>query len=127
MFKKRAIKLFIPLVMLVFVAAYAKHRLVDSKLQAESNLKDKAMDETSGIAASSINPDIFYVHNDSGDTSRFFAIDTKGNLKSTIYFHGDEKPLGVGDCEDIAVGPGPKKGQSYVYLGDIGDNSIATG
>jgi hypothetical protein len=27
------------------------------------------------------------------------------------------------DCEDIAVGPGPQKGKSYVYLGDIGDNA----
>jgi hypothetical protein len=26
------------------------------------------------------------------------------------------------DCEDIAVGNGPKKNKSYVYLGDIGDN-----
>jgi hypothetical protein len=28
----------------------------------------------------------------------------------------------VRDCEDIAVGPGPVKGKSYVYDGDIGDN-----
>jgi len=122
MFKPRTLKIFIPLVALMFIAAYAKHRLIDSKLQPESILKDKAMDETSGIAASSINPDLFYVHNDSGDTSRFFAIDAKGNLRSTIYFRGNEKMWGVADCEDIAVGPGPKKGRSYIYLGDIGDN-----
>ncbi|MBL4676165.1 MAG: hypothetical protein JKY70_08190 [Mucilaginibacter sp.] len=122
MFKPRALKIFIPLVALIFVAAYAKHRLVDSKLQPESNLKDKAMDEISGIAASSINPDLFYVHNDSGDTSRFFAMDSKGNLKSTMYYTGKRKHLGVLDCEDIAVGPGPLKGRSYVYVGDIGDN-----
>lgn len=123
MVRSRAVKIIVPLVVLVFVAAFAKHRFIDSKMQPEGNLKDKAMDETSGIASSTKNPDIFYVHNDSGDTSRFFAIDAKGNLKSTIYFKGNEQPPGVTDCEDIAVGPGPKKKQSYVYLGDIGDNA----
>ncbi|RFZ91918.1 hypothetical protein D0C36_10745 [Mucilaginibacter conchicola] len=122
MFKPRAFKIILLLVALMFVAAYAKHRFIDRKLQPESNLKDKEMDEISGIAASSINPDLFYVHNDSGDTSRFFAIDKKGNLKSTIYFKGDYPRRGARDCEDIAVGPGPAKGKSYVYLGDIGDN-----
>jgi hypothetical protein len=82
------------------------------------------MDEISGIAASGINHDLYYVHNDSGDTSRFFAINPDGKLKSTIYFKGDpkEKHWGVHDCEDIAVGPGPVNGKSYVYMGDIGDN-----
>ncbi len=82
------------------------------------------MNEISGIAASGINDNLYYVHNDSGDTSRFFAITPNGQLKSTIYFKGDAKEsYGVKDCEDIAVGPGPVKGKSYVYLGDIGDNS----
>jgi hypothetical protein len=81
------------------------------------------MDEISGIAASGINPDIYYVHNDSGDTSRFFSIYPNGQVKSTVYFKGDPKEIrGVYDCEDIAVGPGPVKGKNYVYMGDIGDN-----
>jgi hypothetical protein len=81
------------------------------------------MNEISGIAASGLNAGIYYVHNDSGDTSRFFAITPDGKLKSTIYFKGDShEELGVRDCEDIAVGPGPVKGKSYVYMGDIGDN-----
>lgn len=29
----------------------------------------------------------------------------------------------VQDCEDIATGPGPVKGKSYIYLADIGDNA----
>jgi len=81
------------------------------------------MDEISGIAASGINENLFYVHNDSGDTSRFFAILPSGKVKSIIYFKGDPKEtFGVHDCEDIAVGPGPVMGKSYVYMGDIGDN-----
>ena len=53
----------------------------------------------------------------------FFAIDETGKLQATYYFHGLESGrFGVRDCEDIAVGPGPAKNKSYVYLGDIGDN-----
>jgi hypothetical protein len=32
-------------------------------------------------------------------------------------------PVGNRDWEDIAVGPGPVPGKSYVYVGDIGDNN----
>jgi len=87
-------------------------------------LQDAAMKEISGIASSRINKNILYVHNDSGDTSRFFAIVPNGELKATYYFKADAaKPnANVVDCEDIAVGVGPVKGKSYIYLGDIGDN-----
>jgi hypothetical protein len=124
MFKSRALKIFVPVLGLCFLAAFAKHRLIDNKHLPESHLYSKEMDETSGLVASAINPDIYYAHNDSGDTSRFFAITADGKLKSTIFFTGDVNipKLGVVDCEDIAIGPGPAKGKSYVYLGDIGDN-----
>lgn len=80
------------------------------------------LSELSGLFISKDN--LFFVHNDSGDTSRFFAIDAKGNLVSTLYFKGDasNKHYGVTDCEDIAGGPGPVKNKTYIYLGDIGDN-----
>jgi hypothetical protein len=80
------------------------------------------LNEISGLLISS--DSLFFVHNDSGDTSRFFAIDAKGNLMATLYFKGDpsKKQFGVTDCEDIAGGPGPIKNKSYIYLGDIGDN-----
>jgi len=123
MSRRRKLRITLPVVILLFIGAYAKHRLIDRKQMPEGRLMDKEMDETSGIAASTINPGIYYVHNDSGDTSRFFAITADGKLKSTIYFKGHKQHLGVLDFEDIAVGPGPVKGKSYVYLGDIGDNS----
>ncbi|RYE35886.1 MAG: hypothetical protein EOP42_05355 [Sphingobacteriaceae bacterium] len=85
--------------------------------QNQNTLQDAEMKETSGIAASHLNRNILYVHNDSGDTSRFFAITLNGQLKKAFYFKGDAI-----DCEDIAVGPGTEKGKSYIYLGDIGDN-----
>src|SRR5882757_7259053 len=68
-------------------------------------LEDNRLNETSGIAASVANAGLYYVHNDSGDTSRFFAIDTNGKMKGVFYFNGDHSQpgLGVQDCEDIAV------------------------
>ncbi|WP_457126133.1 hypothetical protein [Mucilaginibacter sp. HD30] len=84
------------------------------------------MSETSGMAASGINKELFYVHNDSGDTSRFFVINAEGKLFNTIYYRADTTlKNGVLDCEDIAVGPGPKDGKSYIYIGDMGDNGAA--
>jgi hypothetical protein len=117
------IKIIIPTVIILFFAAYAEHRHDAQQLNITGHLRNKELDETSGIAASAIRKDIYYVHNDSGDTSRFFAITPDGTLKNAIYYKGDPKEkLGARDCEDIAVGIGPEKGKSYVYMGDIGDN-----
>jgi hypothetical protein len=91
------------------------------------HLQDAVLKEISGIASSHINKNILYVHNDSGDTSRFFAITPTGQLKTTFYFKADaaRPTVNVIDCEDIAVGPGPARGTSYIYLGDIGDNGAS--
>src|SRR3569833_2877109 len=119
------IKILIPLVALMFFGAYAWHKHVQKENTITGYLGNRVLDEISGIAASGVNEDIYYVHNDSGDTSRFFAIKPNGKLISTIFFKGDKKePQGVADCEDIAVGPGPDSNKNYVYIGDIGDNSV---
>lgn len=121
-FKKK--RILVPItVLLMLIAAYAQKN-ARAKTPISGKLQDEAMDEISGIAASSVFPGVYYVHNDSGDTSRFFAITPTGKLKATIYFNAEKaEKFGVRDCEDIAVGPGPVKGKSYVYMGDIGDNN----
>lgn len=82
------------------------------------------LNEVSGVAASRLHSNTLYVHNDSGDSSRFFAIHPNGELLAIYNFKGvSNNGLGVKDCEDIAVGPGPAAGKSYIYLADIGDNS----
>jgi len=87
-------------------------------------LQDDRLNELSGIASSQAHPGTFYVHNDSGDTSRFFSIGSDGHLNAVFYFKGDASSrLGVVDVEDIALSGGPEKGSGYVYLGDIGDNN----
>jgi len=113
-------------VILLFVGAYARHRYMWAKITITGQLNDRAMDETSGMAASGVSDSLFYVHNDSGDSSRFFVINTEGKLLNTINYKGDSTLRGGAfDCEDIAVGPGPQAGKSYVYIGDIGDNGAA--
>ena len=74
--------------------------------------------EASGVAASRRYGNVLWVHNDSGDTNRVFAIATNGASFATYVLGGAE----ANDWEDIAVGPGPVAGTSYVYVGDIGDN-----
>ena len=123
MSRSRKIKIIIPIVVILFFAAFAEHRHDAQQLNITGRLRIKEMDEISGIAVSGFRKDIYYIHNDSGDTSRFFAITPDGTIKNVIYFKCDpSQPLGAVDCEDIAVGIGPDKNKSYVYLGDIGDN-----
>ena len=74
--------------------------------------------EASGVAASRRYGNVLWVHNDSGDTNRVFAIATNGASFATYVLGGAE----ANDWEDIAVGPGPVADTSYVYVGDIGDN-----
>jgi len=124
MSRTKKLNILIPIVVLMFFGAYARHRYMLKEYPISGTLQEKYMDEISGIAASGINKGLYYIHNDSGDTSRFFTINPiGGKLASTVYFNGDPNlPQGVWDCEDIAVGPGPVPGKSYLYVGDIGDN-----
>jgi hypothetical protein len=76
----------------------------------------KALKEISGLVASGHHPGVLWVHNDGSDR-RLFALQTNGQVVSVFKF----KPK-VSDLEDIALGPGPEAGVSYLYVGDIGDN-----
>jgi hypothetical protein len=76
------------------------------------------LDEASGIAASRKNPGVLWSHNDSGDANRIFALNENGQHLGIFTIVGATSR----DWEDIAVGPGPADGESYLYIGDIGDN-----
>lgn len=86
-------------------------------------VESELIKEASGIAASRRNPGVLWVHNDSGDSARVFAISATGKHLGVYNLPG----VTARDCEDIAVGPGPVTGQSYLYLGDIGDNNAVRG
>lgn len=74
--------------------------------------------EASGLAASRTTPGVFWAHNDSGDTTRVFALGPGGENRGVWYLEG----ITARDWEDIAVGPGPVDSLSYLYIGEIGDN-----
>jgi hypothetical protein len=81
------------------------------------NIQDARINESSGICASRGLDGVYYTHNDSGDTARFFKFNRKGEVLG-VYNVTNAKP--AVDWEDIAsatVG-----GKAYIFCGDIGDN-----
>lgn len=74
------------------------------------------IDEASGLAVSRLNDNILWVHNDSGDTARIFAIDTQGHQLATVNITGVKN----NDWEDIASFV--YQGESYLLIADVGDN-----
>lgn len=84
-----------------------------------ANLKNPDINESSGLAASRIAPGVYWTHNDSGDGPFVYAFDATGASRGVFRVTGAQ----ARDWEDMAIGPGPQRGQSYLYLGDIGDNN----
>lgn len=83
-----------------------------------AHLENSDVDESSGIVASRRNPGLFWTHNDSGGAPLLYLFDRKGRDLGTWRVRGATAT----DWEDIAIGPGPVRGRSYLYIGDIGDN-----
>jgi hypothetical protein len=74
--------------------------------------------EASGLAASRVNPDIFWGHNDSAEPY-VFAVDGSGQVRGRVRIAG----ASVADWEAITAAPCGN--QSCLYIGDIGDNNRA--
>ena len=82
-----------------------------------AKLSDPAINESSGMARSYRFPGRYYTHNDSGDSARFWRFDESGKTEGPYSLAG----ASAVDWEDLAsVRIGEK---SYLYFGDIGDNS----
>ncbi len=79
-------------------------------------LEDQRINECSGIAWSRTQP-ILWLHNDSGDSARFFGVSEEGDLIAVVRLAG----ASARDWEDMARGPWPEGGDA-LYFGDIGDN-----
>ncbi|MGI8668042.1 MAG: hypothetical protein ACR2N4_18755 [Jatrophihabitans sp.] len=81
-------------------------------------LADPRIDEASGLAIGHRSPSVLYVHNDSGDRARFFAVDAgTGRTRAVCTVTGARNI----DWEDLATGP-DSHGVASVWLADIGDN-----
>lgn len=78
--------------------------------------------EASGLVASWVNADAWWITNDSGDTARIFALGTDGDLLATVDIAGAE----ARDWESLAIGP-PMHGMNpTLYVGDTGNNLMRT-
>ena len=81
-------------------------------------VQNDKIDEASGIASSRLNPYLIWVHNDSGDFARIYAVAYDGTHLGVLRLPGEI----AFDWEDMSIGPGPKDNTDYIYIGDIGNN-----
>jgi hypothetical protein len=84
-----------------------------SKVTRWSVVRDQRIDEASGISRSTYHRGLVYLHNDSGDVARFFAIGAGGRTKAVFRV----RHVVAHDWEDMAAGP-----HHTLWFGDIGDN-----
>jgi hypothetical protein len=78
----------------------------------EGALQSDELDEVSGMAASHRQRDLLWVHNDSGDDARIFAVRHDGSLRAEVVLDGVE----ARDFEDISVHA------DTIYVADTGNN-----
>jgi hypothetical protein len=78
----------------------------------EARLASEELNEVSGMIASQQQPDLFWVHNDSGDQARIFAVGRDGSLRAEVALEGVEAI----DFEDISLHDG------VLYVADTGNN-----
>jgi hypothetical protein len=87
---------------------------------AVANLGEPALLEVSGMVASPTHKGVLWMHNDSGDDARIFAISTEGAPLGTLKFPDVE----ARDFEDIAAAPCPDLSGPCIYVADTGDNNL---
>ncbi len=86
-----------------------------------ATLRNVRIDESSGIACSRRNEGIFWTHNDSGDESRLYAFNERGDSVAEITVAGAE----FIDCEDLCSFTLPETDGPVPLLlaADTGNNS----
>lgn len=84
-----------------------------AKTSLSCTVRDGRIDEASGISRSTYRHGWFYMHNDSGDSARFFAVGQKCRTKAVFRV----RHAVAADWEDMAAGP-----HHTLWFGDIGDN-----
>ncbi|RMH73941.1 MAG: hypothetical protein D6675_01270 [Gemmatimonadetes bacterium] len=82
-------------------------------LQPAGYLSDERLNESSGLIKSRQYDNVFWTHNDSGDTTQLFAITAEGQ---TIRHYFVQNARNV-DWEDIALDE-----ENNLYLADVGNN-----
>ncbi len=107
----------VPVACAPIYTAACQNKLVTS---TAGPITDPALTEISGIHVGVRNPGIWWVHNDSGDTARVFALDGTGAVRGTYSLTG----ASAVDWEDITIVAGTTPGSGAIYAADIGDNPL---
>lgn len=130
------VKLFVGLLLLVPFGPDAATADAAGGVQRIATIDHLPLAEVSGIARSERYPGIYWVHNDSGDEARIFAIDSLGKVVFPAFlaelYHGEsavpEREPWPGlqvpnaaniDWEDIALAEG------RLFIADVGNNANA--
>ncbi|SEJ33356.1 hypothetical protein SAMN05216327_108329 [Dyadobacter sp. SG02] len=77
------------------------------------------IDEASGLAASASMPGYLWTIQDSGQPNSVYLISKDGKNIKEYNVPGSQNH----DWEEVAVGPGPDNGMSYIYIADTGNNN----
>lgn len=75
--------------------------------------------ETSGIAASSLAADVFWIHNDSSGAPVLLAVDLRGKIRGSLRVSGVKNI----DWEDVSSFQ--LDGRAWLLIADVGDNNDA--
>jgi hypothetical protein len=89
--------------------------------QKVATISDSRINEASGITPSLRVPNLFWIHNDSGDSARIFAVRLDGVVIAEVAVAN----AGATDWEDIETGPGPEPGVPSIYIADTGNNGYS--
>jgi len=86
------------------------------RFTVDARVADADLDEISGIAGSLRDPAVLWVHNDSGDKARLYAVDRAGNTRGRIWLEDADND----DWEDLAAFE--HDGRAHLLVADTGDN-----
>lgn len=112
----------LPLVVAAAVLLVTAPALSAPVIEAPSSVvctaRDARLTEISGMAVSAVDPSRVWVHNDSGDAARLYAL----NLRTcAVVAELSLRGVDARDWEGMAAGL-DAKGRPVLWVGDIGDN-----
>jgi hypothetical protein len=91
---------------------------IGAELSVAGRIGNEDLGEISGMARSHRDPEILWVHNDSGDKARLHAIDTSGRERGRLRLENADNR----DWEDLASFV--LEGKPYLLVADIGNNEV---
>ena len=118
-----ALALFVMVAMLVVANAPSSQAAAQScpdfgNASTVGQLSRDNIREASGLVASPNHSNRYWLHNDSGDSARIYAMTRSGEDRGIVNLGG----INARDFEDIGMGPGPNANKDYIYVADIGNN-----